>query len=272
MSSSGTEIKGQWALVLGASSGFGAACSLKLAEVGLNIFGVHLDTRATLPNAQKMVEKIQGLDREAVFINTNAASAEKRATVVNNIQDRLSQGVEPSTIKVLIHSLAFGTLKPYITPRAEDSITQSQIEMTLDVMANSLVYWVQDLVYRGLVKEGGRIYAMTSAGSQRVVTNYGAVSAAKAALESHIRQLAMELGPRGITINAIRAGITDTPALRKIPGHEALIEKAASNNPSGRMTTPEDIASVIAALTTGDTQWITGGVIGVDGGEDIAGF
>src|SRR5205807_964922 len=90
----------------------------------------------------------------------------------------------------------------------------------IGVMAHSLVYWVQDLVHRGLMRKGGKIFAMTSAGGTRVLPNYGAVSAAKAALESHVRQLAMELAPRGIAVNAIRAGVTDTPALRKIPGHE----------------------------------------------------
>ncbi|MEE9198951.1 MAG: SDR family oxidoreductase, partial [Dehalococcoidia bacterium] len=231
MSASGSNVKGDWALILGASSGFGGACALKLAEVGLNIFGVHLDRRSTLANVEKIVEKIKAQGREAVFFNINAASAEKRAGVLDKIEERLGQEGRAATVKTLIHSLAFGTLKPYVAPSAEDSITQAQMEMTLDVMANSLVYWLQDLVHRGLMVEGGRVYAMTSAGSQRVVPSYGAVSAAKAALESHIRQLAMELAPRGITINAIRAGITDTPALRKIPGHEGLIEQATRNNP-----------------------------------------
>ncbi len=262
----------QWALILGASSGFGAACSLKLAEKELNIFGVHLDTRATLPNAGKIQEEIRAFGREALFFNTNAASAEKRATVLNKVQARMKDDSGSSVIKVLVHSLAFGTLKPYIAPNPEEAITQSQMEMTLDVMANSLVYWVQDLVGLGLMREGSRVYALTSAGSQRVVPSYGAVSAAKAALESHVRQLAIELASEGITVNAIRAGVTDTPALRKIPGHEALIDKASHNNPSGRMTTPEDVAAAIATLATGETHWMSGGVIGVDGGEDIAGF
>ena len=272
MSSSNPYPNSQWALILGASSGFGAACSLKLVEKGLNIFGVHLDTRATLPNAGKIQEEIRAFGREALFFNTNAASAEKRATVLNKVQARMKDDSGSSVVKVLVHSLAFGTLKPYIAPNPEEAITQSQMEMTLDVMANSLVYWVQDLVGLGLMREGSRVYALTSAGSQRVVPSYGAVSAAKAALESHVRQLAIELASEGITVNAIRAGVTDTPALRKIPGHEALIDKASHNNPSGRMTTPEDVAAAIATLATGETHWMSGGVIGVDGGEDIAGF
>ena len=258
-----------WALVLGASSGFGGACALALADKGLNIVGVHLDRRTTLANAKAIITKIEACGREALFFNTNAASSDKRAEVLDKVKEALAEG---SMVKVLVHSLAFGTLKPYIPEDPKGALTQSQMDMTLDVMANSLVYWMQDLVYRDLMGKGGRVYALTSAGSHRVVPSYGAVSAAKAALESHIRQLAMELAPRGITVNGIRAGITDTPALRKIPGHEDLIATASENNPSGRMTTPEDVAAAIATLATGPTHWITGDVIGVDGGEDIAGF
>ena len=225
-----------WAIVLGASSGFGEACSLALAEKGLNIAGVHLDRRATLPNAQAVAAKVEALGVRALFFNTNAADDGKRANVLDSVKENLSPG---SSVKVLVHSLAFGTLKAYVPEDPKDSLTQAQMDMTLHVMANSLVYWVQDMVYRDLMTEGGRVYALTSAGSHRVVPTYGAVSAAKAALESHVRQLAMELGGRGITVNAIRAGITDTPALRKIPGHEELIASASASNPGGRMTTPQ---------------------------------
>jgi NAD(P)-dependent dehydrogenase (short-subunit alcohol dehydrogenase family) len=104
-----------------------------------------------------------------------------------------------------------------------------------------------------------------------VLPSYGPVSAAKAALESHVRQLAVELAPRGITVNAIRAGVTPTPAAQKIPGYDRLEAAARRRNPSGRMTTPEDIARAITVLAHPDTRWITGNVIGVDGGEDIVG-
>jgi NAD(P)-dependent dehydrogenase (short-subunit alcohol dehydrogenase family) len=145
------------------------------------------------------------------------------------------------------------------------------MEMTLDVMANSLLYWVQDLVRRGLMGPGGRVFAMTSSGGNHVWPAYGAVSAAKAALEAHVRQLAFELAPLRITANCIRAGVTDTPALRKIPGNEKLIDGAQAKNPHGRLTTPADVAAAIAALSAEGTHWITGNVIGVDGGEDLTG-
>src|SRR5262249_44743519 len=124
-----------------------------------------------------------------------------------------------------------------------------------------------------MLGRGSRIFAMTSAGSERVVPNYGAVSAAKASLESHIRQLTFELAPRGITANAIRAGVTDTPALRRIPGNELLIEVALPRNPSGRLTTPEDVAAFISLLAKPGSaaDWLNGNVLGVDGGENIVG-
>jgi enoyl-[acyl-carrier protein] reductase III len=239
-----------------------------LAKSGLNIFGVHLDRRSTLPNVQRIVHDIEALGRRAEFFNVNAGDEEKRHEVLNRAAQVL-QEEGSGQVRVFLHSLAFGTLKPFLAATPEDSVTKAQMDMTLDIMAHSLVYWVQGLVQRKLMGDGGRIYAMTSAGSTRIFPTYGAVSAAKAALESHIRQLAFELAPRGITINAIRAGVTDTPALRKIPGHEKMAEVAAERNPMGRMTTPADVAAAIAVLCQGGASWITGTVIGVDGGEDI---
>ncbi len=261
-----------WALILGASSGFGEAVAMTLAKGGMHIFGVHLDRRATLPNVERIVTEIKGAGRKAVFFNANASDPEKRREILDQMEKTLADLGEPSSVKVLLHSLAFGTLKPFIAPSTKDAIAPAQMDMTLDVMAHSLIYWVQELVGRRLMIRGGRVYAMTSSGGTRVWTAYGAVSAAKAALESHIRQLAIELAPLGITANAIRAGVTDTPALRKIPGSESIKQAALQGNPSGRLTTPEDVAAAIVALTRPETYWMTGNVIGVDGGEDIVAF
>ena len=259
----------EWALILGSSSGFGAATAVELARSGMNVFGVHLDLRSTLPNAQRVVAEVESLGREAVFFNTNAADAAKRAATLESIRDTLRLQGDDAYVRVFMHSLAFGTLVPYIADNPKKAVSQRQMEMTLDVMANSLVYWVQDLMTLRLMRRGSRVFAMTSSGSTRVIKNYGPVSAAKAALESHVRQLACELAPRGITVNAIRAGITDTPAMRKIAGAVALYERAQQQNPSGRATTVEDVAKAIAALSDERLYWMTGNVIGVDGGEEI---
>ena len=261
----------KWALILGASSGFGAAASRELAANGFHIAGVHLDRRATLATVEGLVKDLQAKGRKALFFNVNAADPEKRKDVLDQLQPALAQSTPPGQIIVVMHSLAFGSLKPYIAPDAKDALTQDQVEMTMDVMANSLIYWTQDLFYRKLIGTGSRIFAMTSSGGTRVWPTYGAVSAAKAALESHMRQLALELAPYGITANTIRAGVTDTPALRKIPGAEQMMEFAKLKNPHHRLTTPEDVARAIVTLSNSSTQWVTGNVIGVDGGEDIIG-
>ena len=259
-----------WALVLGASSGFGGAAAIELARAGMNIFGVHLDRQTTMPNVHQVIRDIKHTGREAVFYNINAADAIKRAETLDEIKERF--GSHGNTVRVLIHSLAFGTLKAFISKNSEDSVNQAQMEMTIDVMANSLVYWTQGLFWRGLIKRGGRIFAMTSSGGHSTLPFYGAVSAAKATLESHIRQLANELGPYGITANAVMAGVTDTPALRKIPGSVDMLRIAKAKNPGGRLTTPEDIAKMIVLLSEENAAWVSGNVIGVDGGEDIVSY
>jgi NAD(P)-dependent dehydrogenase (short-subunit alcohol dehydrogenase family) len=262
-----TEPTSEWALILGASSGFGEAAALELSKAGMNICGVHLDRRATLPHVQEIVDAIKKNDKEAVFFNINAADEEKRRETIASIKAQIGKG----HIRVLLHSLAFGTLKQFIAEKQEDEITQSQMNMTLDVMAHSLVYWVQDLLRNGLFRSGSRIFAMTSSGSLVMAPSYGAVSAAKCALESHVRQLALEFGARGISINAIRAGVTDTPSLQKIPGHDVMIDAALKRNPSNRLTTPQDVAKAIVALSHPEVSWLTGNVINVDGGEMIVG-
>jgi NAD(P)-dependent dehydrogenase (short-subunit alcohol dehydrogenase family) len=259
--------KQPWALILGASSGFGEATALELARAGMNIFGVHMDRRDKLQRVAELQQKIRELGRETQFVNCNAALDDKRKECVAVLTELMKE--PPGTLRVLMHSLAFGALKPLAG--AEEVVSRHQMELTADVMGNSLVYWVQECLWAGLLDRGARIFAMTSIGSTRAVPQYGPVSAAKATLEAHIRQLAVELAPAGITANAILAGVTDTPALRQIPGYQKMMEVARQRNPSGRLTQPEDVARSIAALCHPATYWLTGNTLHVDGGENIVG-
>lgn len=260
-----------WALIIGSSSGFGEATSLELAREGVNIAGVHFDRRSAMAHVDEIVQKIKAMGRDVLFFNKNAADTDKRAGVLDQIEAHWKEKGGSHFIKVVLHSIAFGSLQPYISEDPSKALTQTQIEMTLDVMASNLVYWVQDMMRRKMLQKGSRIYAMTSAGGHSVFPNYGAVSAAKAVLESNIRQLASELMPYGITANSIQAGVTATPGAKLIPGFEKLAELATLRNPGGRMTTPQDVACAIAALMSDKTYWMTGNVIRVDGGEDIVG-
>lgn len=263
----------RWALILGASSGFGAAAGRSLAGAGYPIIGVHLDLRGTIANALAVRDEMVATGVPVHFHNVNAADEEKRHGVVAATRElfdaRRSEGKDPF-IAVVLHSLAFGTTLSYVTTNPEErEVNQRQLEMTADVMAHSLVYWVRDLFHAGLLGNGSRVFAMTSEGATHAVPTYGPVSAAKAALEAHVRQLALELIPHGITVNAIRAGVTDTPALRRIPGYQELRDAAQARNPGGRLTRPEDVGEALVALASPHLFWMTGNTIGVDGGEAI---
>lgn len=256
-----------WIVVLGASSGFGAAAARAFAAEGLGVFGAHLDRRGAMPAIEALTADLRATGVPVVFHNANAAADDDRAAGIAALRAAMGEG---DRVRVLLHSLAFGTLRPYVG-EPEATIGRKHLEMTLDVMAHSLVYWAQDLVRSGLMGAGGRIFAMTSAGSLVAWPSYGAVSAAKSALESHVRQLAVELAPLGITANAIMAGVTRTAALEKIPGAEEIARRALERNPSGRLTTPEDVARCLVALSGPGTAWLTGNVLRVDGGEAISG-
>jgi len=271
-----TDDRERWALVLGASSGMGEATAKALARAGYRICGIHLDFRAALDHVAEVKAAIEAAGSEALYINMNAADDEKRAAALAALGERFdrsrAEGRHPY-VRVVLHSLAFGSLVPFIADDPKAAVDRKKMEMTQDVMANSLVYWVQDLYRGGFLERGSKIYAMTSEGSSRVVPSYGVVSSAKAALESHIRQLAMELARAGsgISANAIQAGVTITPALMKIPEHEEIIRVATARNPTGRLTTPQDVANAIVALSGEDLDFISGNIVRVDGAEFVTG-
>jgi len=255
-----------FALVLGASSGFGAAAARAFAAAGLDVCGVHLDRKSTVANAEAVRKDVEAAGRRALFVNANAAGAEPRAAVIERLREATAGGPR---VRVLLHSLAFGSLRPLVSPTPGEAVSPAQMAMTLEVMATSLVDWAQALVAAELLERGGRIFAMTSEGSKRAMPSYGPVGAAKAALEGIVRQLAIELAPHEVTANAICAGVTETPAVRVIPGSAELIERVRARHPRGRLTTPEDVAGALVALSDPACGWLTGNVIQVDGGEGL---
>ena len=155
-----------WCLILGASSGFGAAAARSFARAGLDVAGVHLDRRATLPLAEAVVKDVEAAGRRARFWNANAADAGQREAIVAEFGALLRGGPR---VRVLLHSLAFGTLKPLVAAEAKDAVSSVQVAMTLDVMATSLIGWTQALYGAGLFERGARVFAMTSEGGTRAI-------------------------------------------------------------------------------------------------------
>ena len=250
-----------WAVILGASSGIGAACAKRLAKQGVNIYGIYL--RKKKQEIEVLKDELLQCNVRVIYKKANASNLKSRQEIIQELSS-----FKNIRIKMLIHSVAFGTLKQMIGNENEH-LTQANVEMTLDVMCNNLIYWSQDNYKNNLINKGSHILAMTSAGGRKNWNYYGAISLAKAAIESAIRQLSIELAPNGIAVNAIQAGITDTAALRKIPGNKRMLTNAKNMNPHNRITTPDDIADIIEILVNYESSWMTGNVIKVDGGEDI---
>lgn len=257
------------ALVLGASSGMGLAVTRRLAAEGVDVLGVHFDTAVRAAEVEGLGDELSRDGVRVRLVNANAASANTRQEVVSSLLADEADGTAGGGVRILLHSLAFGSLLPFLPlpGRPEPVLSPKQMTMTLEVMAHSLVWWTQDLLAAGLLRPGSHVFAMTSAGDSKVSVNYGAVSAAKSALLSHVRQLAVELAPYGVSVNALRAGVTLTPSLQRIPESERLVAAARAANPHDRLTTPEDVAEAVVTLSATRSSWLTGNVIGVDGGE-----
>ena len=200
----------QWAIILGCSTGHGAATALELAKQGYGIIGFHLDRGPIKKEAESLKKKIEKINDGAVcFWNENAADKDIMSKHIEEIVNLTKK--EP--IKLLMHSIAFGSTTNFFTP---DSVKQRQMDMTQHVMANCLIYWTQILLEHNLLSKGSRILGLTSEGSYKAMEGYGPVGVAKASLEAVIRQIGWELGSQGITANTIQAGITPTRALTKI--------------------------------------------------------
>ena len=175
-----------------------------------------------------------------------------------------------NSIKLLLHSIAFGTTTNFF---GEKPVTQRQMDMTVHVMGNSLLYWTQKLYHEKLLGKGSRVIGLTSEGNYLAMEGYGPVSVAKVAMEAIIRQIGWEVGEVGITANAVQAGVTPTRALTKITENwETWVENTKKRNPMRRTTTPEDVAGTIAMLLKPEADFINCSIIYCDGGESRSGI
>ncbi len=168
----------------------------------------------------------------------------------------------------------FEALHGVATPAAynsEELLHDEDFGLTLHSMGTSLATWVQALFERKMFSDDARVLGLTSEGNEVAWRGYAAVSAAKVALEAVARSIAAEYAPYGIRANIIQAGVTDTPALRLIPGSQHMKAAAKMRNPYNRITTPEDVAGFIYLMCLDEAAWANGNIIRVDGGEHVCG-
>lgn len=156
------------------------------------------------------------------------------------------------------------------TSYGDTLLDEEDMARTIHAMGTSLLAWVQDLHRLRLFAGDARVLGLTSEGNTTAWKGYAAVAAAKAALESVSRAIAVEYAPYGIRSNIIQAGVTSTPALKLIPGSAAMQAVAQRRNPFRRTTTPEAVADFIALMCLDEAAWVNGALIRVDGGEHIA--
>ena len=254
----------KWALILGGSKGLGLATAQKLARNGFGLFIVHRDRRADLPEIHKSFETLRTKGIPCITFNSDALNPDKRTAVLNGIKETLG---ETGKLCVVVHSIAKGNVKAMAGEKP--LLSHNDFLLTLDAMAISLYDWSRELIDMGLLAGDTRIISFTSEGSSKAIPFYGAVGAAKAALEAISRNMALEFAPLGIRVNCIQAGVTETESFAVIPGSEKIRAHAVKRNPSGRLTSPTDIANVVYLLTLEEAAWITGTIIKADGGESL---
>ncbi len=251
-----------WAFILGGSSGLGLATAKELAKKGTDLLLVHRDGRiATKTFSDEVEQLMKEYSIKIKTLNVNANTDEGKEQIKSWLGS-----IEKQTIKYFIHSVADGHIKPLFSNETP-TLSEEDILYTLNSMGVSFVTWSQWLFANNLFAPKTKIFSFTSMGSQRTIPHYAAVGAAKAVLETMCRYMAYELAPYNISVNLLCAGVVPTKAIRVFPEVEKFIDEIKGKNPYHRLTTPEDVAKLLVALSSDETTWLTGQVIPIDGGE-----
>ena len=254
MSGIGIDLQGRKALVTGGSRGIGRAIAIRLAEAGCDVAINYLRNRKP---AQETADAVKALGRKSLTLKCNVAHTEQLPAVFEEIEKEFGQ------LDIVVSNAASGVIKPAM------ELTPRHWHWTMDINAASLLPIAQHAV--PLMKAGGQVVAVSSIGAVRAIPNYAAVGASKAALESLVRHLAIELAPMNIRVNAISAGVVDTDALKHFPNRQQILEESARRTPKGRLTEPVDVADAVLFLVSPLSQMMIGQTMVVDGGYAIMG-
>ncbi|HSD42326.1 MAG TPA: enoyl-[acyl-carrier-protein] reductase FabL [Burkholderiales bacterium] len=247
-------LAGKVALITGAARGIGRAVALKLASAGCDVVANYYNSHE---EAEAACAQIRDMGRRAVAIKASVGLPESVDELFAELKKHFDR------IDIVVSNAASGVLRPTL------EMTLKHWRWCMETNALALNLLAQRAA--PLMPPGGRIVAMSSLGAQRAMPNYGFIGASKAALESLVRSLAQELGPRGIRVNAVSAGVVDTDALQHFPNREELLASFAHRTPAGPVLTPQDVAGAVYLLCLPEAGMINGHTLFVDGGFAISG-
>jgi enoyl-[acyl-carrier protein] reductase III len=236
------------ALVTGGTRGIGRAIALRFARDGAErlVLGYMRNDRA----AEEAAEAVREAGAEPVLVRGNVASERVVAELASH-----------GPFDVVVHSAATGVI------RAALETEDKHWDWTLSANARAFLSLARAAAPD--MPAGSSIVAVSSLGSTRVLENYVLVGTSKAALESLVRYLAVELAPRGIRVNAVSAGVVETGALAHFPNRETMIREGLERTPAGRLVEPEDMAGAVAYLASADAAMVRGHTLVVDGGFSL---
>lgn len=247
-------LQGKVALVTGGSRGIGKAVARRLAAQGAEVVINYVRHRT---NANEVVAEIEASGGRCLALRANLADEESLNTMLAEVRSRYDK------LDIVVSNAASGVLKPVA------ELKSRHWDWAVNINARALMLITQQAL--PIMSQGGRIIAISSIGAIRAVPNYTVVGASKAALESLVRHLAVELGPKGITVNTVSAGVVDTDALKKFPNRTEIINAAMERTPLGRLTVPEDVAKMVLFLCSEMADMVHGHTLVVDGGYAIHG-
>jgi enoyl-[acyl-carrier protein] reductase III len=247
-------LAGKTALVTGGSRGIGRAVALKLASAGSDVAIVYHNSHE---EAEAVCAAVRQMGRRAHAMQADVSEPELVAEVFGTVRQEFGR------VDLVVSNAAVGVLRPAM------ELSLKHWRRCLETNALALNLLAQQAV--PLMPAGGCIIGLSSLGSLRAIPHYAFIGASKAALESLARSLAQELGPRGIRVNIVSAGVVDTDALKYFPNREQLLAEYSRRKPLGPNLTPETVADAVYLLCLPEASMITGHTLVVDGGYCISG-